>query len=78
VSEGVPGVGVVETADVSVKNILARSHVVALKDDGKSVVLRVEALVTPVGVDRSSRGRKSATRAAGAAGWMRARGRTRA
>ncbi len=53
-SEGVPGVGVAETVDVGVKNNLARSHVVALKDGGKSVVLRVEALVTPVGVDRSA------------------------
>ncbi len=77
-SEGVPGVGVAETVDVGVKNNLARSHVVALKDVGKSVVLRVEALVTPVGVDRSSSGRKSVTRAADAAGWMQARGRTRA
>jgi hypothetical protein len=53
---------------VSVKKNLVRAHAVALKDGGKSVVVRVEALVAPVGVDRSSRGRKSATRAAGAAG----------
>ena len=64
---GVPGVGVAETVDVSVKNDLVRAHVVALKDGGESVVLRVEALVAPVGIDRSSRGRESATRATGAA-----------
>jgi hypothetical protein len=39
--------------------------IVVLKDGGESVVLVVEALVTPVGVDRSSSGRESATRAAG-------------
>ncbi len=38
--EGVPGVGVAETVDVSVKNDLVRAHVVALKDGGESVVLR--------------------------------------
>ena len=65
--EGSPGVGVVETVDVSVKNDLMRAHVVVLKDGGESVVLVVEALVTPVGVDRSSRSRESATRTAGAA-----------
>jgi hypothetical protein len=43
--EGVPGVGVAETVDVSVKNDLVRAHVVALKDGGESVVLRVEALI---------------------------------
>jgi len=53
--------------DVCVKNDLVRAHVVALKDGGQSVVLVGEALVTPVGVDRSSRSRESATRAAGAA-----------
>ena len=53
--------------DVGVKNDLVRAHVVALKDSGESVVLVVETLVTPVGVDRSSRSRESVTRAAGAA-----------
>ena len=57
----------VETVDVSVKKDLMRAYVVVLKDDGEGVVLVVEALVTPVGVDRSSRSRESATRAAGAA-----------
>ena len=52
--------------DVDVKNDLVRAHVVALKDGGESVVLRVESLVTPAGVDRSSSGRESATRATGA------------
>ena len=66
--EGSPGVGVVETVDVGVQNDLMRAHVVVLKDGGESVVLVVEALVTPVGVDRSSRSRESATGAAGAAG----------
>jgi hypothetical protein len=56
-----------ETVDVCVKNDLVRTHVVALKNGGENVVLVVEALVTPVGVDRSSRSRESATRAAGAA-----------
>ena len=65
--EGWPGVGVAEMVDVGVKNDLVRAHVVALKDGCESVVLRVEALVDPVGVDRSSRGRESATRVAGAA-----------
>ena len=54
----------VETVDVSVKKDLMRAYVVVLKDDGEGVVLVVEALVTPVGVDRSSRSRESATRAA--------------
>jgi hypothetical protein len=58
----VPGVGVTEMVNVGVKNDLVRTHVVALKDDCKSVVLRVEALVDPVGVDRISRDRESATR----------------
>jgi hypothetical protein len=58
---------VTETVYVSVKNDLVRAHVVALKDDGESVVLVVETLVTPVGVDRSSRSRESVTRAACAA-----------
>jgi hypothetical protein len=58
---------VVETVDVSIKNDLMRAHVVVLKDGGEGVVLVVEALVTPVGVDRSSRSRESATRAADAA-----------
>jgi hypothetical protein len=62
-----PGVGVAEAVNVGVKNDLVRAHVVALKDGGESVVLVVEALVTPVGVDRSTRSRESATRAAGAA-----------
>ena len=66
--EGWPGVGVVETVDVGVQNDLMRAHVVVLKDGGESVVLVVEALVTPVGVDRSSLSRESATGAAGAAG----------
>ena len=65
--EGGPGIGVVETVDVSVKKDLMRAYVVVLKDDGEGVVLVVEALVTPVGVDRSSRSRESATRAAGVA-----------
>jgi hypothetical protein len=67
VHEGWPGVGVAETVDVCIKKDLVRAHVVALKDGGESVVLVGEALVTPVGVDRSSRSRESATRAAGAA-----------
>jgi hypothetical protein len=62
----VPGVGVAETVDVIVKNDLVRAHVVDLKDCVESVVLRVESLVTPAGVDRSSSGRESATRATGA------------
>jgi hypothetical protein len=53
--------------DVRVKNDLVRVHVVLLKDDCESVVLVCEDLVTPVGVDRSSRSRESATEAAGAA-----------
>ena len=64
VHEGWPGVGVAETVDVAVKNDLVRVHVVLLKDDGESVVLVCEALVTPVCVDRSSSSRESATRAA--------------
>ena len=63
--EGVPGVGVAEMVDVVVKNDLVRAHVVDLKDCCKSVVLLVEALVASVGVDGSSSGRESATRAAG-------------
>ena len=58
----------VETVDVGVQNDLMGAHVVVLKDGGESVVLVVEALVTPVGVDRGSRGGESATGAAGAAG----------
>ncbi len=54
----------VETVDVIVKNDLMRAHVVVLKDVVEGVVLVVEALVTSVGVDRSSRSRESATRAA--------------
>jgi hypothetical protein len=46
---------------------LVRAHVVALKDVGESVVLVGEVLVTPLGVDRSSSSRESATRAACAA-----------
>jgi hypothetical protein len=53
--------------DVGVKKDLVRAHVVALKDGCESVVVVVEALVTPVGVDRSSRSRESAKRGAGAA-----------
>jgi hypothetical protein len=53
--------------NVCVKKDLMRAHVVALKDGGESVVVVVEALVTPVGVDRSSRSRESATRATVAA-----------
>jgi hypothetical protein len=60
----VPGVGVAEMVDVGVKNDLLRTHVVALKDGCESVTLRVEDLVAPVGVDRISRDRESATRAA--------------
>ncbi len=75
--EGVPGVGVAEVVDVRVKKDLVRAHVVALKDGCESVVLLVEVLVVTVGVDRSSRGREIATRAAGAARGVRARGRTR-
>jgi hypothetical protein len=44
------------------------AHVVLLKDDFQSVVLVCEPLVMPVGVDRSSLSRESATRAACAAG----------
>jgi hypothetical protein len=67
VHEGWPGVGVAETVDVGIKKDLVRAHVVALKDGGESVVLVGEALVMPVGVDRSTnRSRESATRAAGA------------
>ena len=66
--EGWPGIGVVETVDVVVKNDLMRAHVVILKDVVESVVLVGEPLVTPVGVDRSTRSRESAMRAAGAAG----------
>jgi hypothetical protein len=64
--------------DVIVKNDLVGAHGVALKDGCESVVLRVEALVSPVGVDRSSRGRESATRAASVARGVLAGGRTRA
>ena len=53
--------------DVGVKKNLVRTHVDFLKDSGESVVDVVEALVTPVGVDRSSRRRESATRGTGAA-----------
>ena len=67
VHEGWPGVGVAETVDVGVKNDLVRALVVFLKDVGESVVLVHEALVTPVGVDRSSHSRESVTRAAVAA-----------
>ena len=67
VHEGWPGVGVAETVNVGIKKDLVRVHVVALKDGGESVVLVGEALVTPVGVDRSSSSRESATRAACAA-----------
>jgi hypothetical protein len=70
----VPGVGVAEMVDVG----FVRAHIVALKDVSKSVVLRVEALVAPVGVDRSIRDRESTTSASGAARGVRAGGRTRA
>jgi hypothetical protein len=50
--------------DVGFKKDLVSAHVVALKDGGESVVVVVEALVTPVGVDRSRSSRESATRAA--------------
>ena len=63
-----PGIGVVETVDVVVKNDLMRAHVVVLKDFVESMVLVGEPLVTPVGVDRSSRSRESAMRAAITAG----------
>ena len=63
-----PGVGVAKTIDVGVKKNLVRAHAVALQDGCKSVVGLVEAKVAPVGTDKSSRGRKGATRAAGAAG----------
>ncbi len=66
--EGWPGIGVVETVDVVVKNDLMRAHVVVLKDFVESMVLVGEPLVTPVGVDRSSRSRESAMRAAITAG----------
>jgi hypothetical protein len=68
VHEGWPGIGVVETVDVVVKNDLMRAHVVVLKDFVESMVLVGEPLVTPVGVDRSSRSRESAMRAAITAG----------
>jgi hypothetical protein len=74
----VPDVGVAEAVDVSVKKNFERTHSVALKDGDKNVVLRVEAIVAPEGVDRKGRVRKSATRAAGAARGVRARVRTRA
>ena len=73
--EGWPGVGVVETVDVGVQKDLMGTHVVVLKDGGESVVLVIKALVTPVGVDRSSLSRESATGAAGAAGCRRPMGR---
>jgi hypothetical protein len=57
--------------DVGVENDLVRTHVVTLKDDCESVVLRVETLVAPVGVDRSNRGRESATRTTGSARGVR-------
>ena len=62
-----PCAGVAKVVDVCVKNDLVRAHVVALKDVVESVVLVGESLVTTVGVDRSSRSRESATRAAGVA-----------
>jgi hypothetical protein len=64
--------------NVSVENDLVMAHVVALKEVIESVVLLVEALVAPVGVDRSSRGRESVTRATVAARGERVGGRTRA
>ena len=77
-SEGGLGVGVAEAVDVIIKKDLVRAHVVALKDCCENVVVRVEAIGTPEGVDRKSRGRKSTTRADVATGGVRARGRTRA
>jgi hypothetical protein len=68
---------VAEAVHVSIKKNLVRAHAVALKDAGENVVFWVEAIGTPEGVDRKGRGRKSATRAADAAGGVRARGRTR-
>ncbi len=62
--EGWPGIRVADTVNVGVKKDLVRAHVVALKDGGESVVLVGEALVTSVGVDRSSSSRESVTRAA--------------
>ncbi len=62
--EGWPGIRVADTVNVWVKKDLVRAHVVALKDGGESVVLVGEALVTSVGVDRSSSSRESVTRAA--------------
>jgi hypothetical protein len=64
VHEGWPGIRVADTVNVGVKKDLVRAHVVALKDGGESVVLVGEALVTSVGVDRSSSSRESVTRAA--------------
>jgi hypothetical protein len=64
VHEGWPGIRVADTVNVWVKKDLVRAHVVALKDGGESVVLVGEALVTSVGVDRSSSSRESVTRAA--------------
>jgi hypothetical protein len=56
----VPGFGVSEDVDVSVLRqeelgLLVRAHAVALKDGGKNVVLRVEAIVAPEGVDSQER-----------------------
>ncbi len=62
--EGWPGIRVADTVNVGVKKDLVRAHVVALKDGVESVVLVGEALVTSVGVDRSSSSRESVTRAA--------------
>ena len=67
-SEGVPGVGVAQTVDVSVKKNLVRAHVVGLQDVAKSVVGLVEAKVTPVVTDRSSSCRKGSKRATCTAG----------
>jgi hypothetical protein len=64
VHEGWPGIRVADTVNVGVKKDLVRAHVVALKDGVESVVLVGEALVTSVGVDRSSSSRESVTRAA--------------
>jgi hypothetical protein len=57
-----------KTVDVCVKKNLVRAHAVALTDRGKSVVVLVEAKVSPVGTDRSISCRKGATRVACAAG----------
>ena len=56
-----------EIVNVGVKKNLVRDHVVVLKDCGERVVVLVEAVITPVDVDRGSRSGEGATRGAGAA-----------